>query len=111
MILQELDKMIIVFFRKLNAKLETYNNHFLSINARLEAIERHVKQEKRKGQAPPKPSNIPMQTVQEVIEFDSANDEDYKALVSFTEYNEMELIKFIKTYPIPSTYVYIYTNF
>lgn len=42
----------------------------------------HLKQEKNKGQAPPKPSIIPMQTVKEVIEFDKASDDVYNGLVS-----------------------------
>lgn len=42
-----------------------------------------MKQEKRKGQAPVKPNIIPMQTVQEVIDFDNASDEAYDGLVSF----------------------------
>lgn len=70
------------FDRKLNLKMDTYNNHLLAINSRLETIERHVMQEKRKGQAPAKPNIIPMQTVQEVIEFDNASDEVYNGLVS-----------------------------
>ena len=72
----------IYIFRKLNEKLDTYNNHLSSINTRLESIETHIKQEKRKGQAPVKPSIIPMQTVQEVIDFDKASDEVYDGLVS-----------------------------
>ncbi|XP_033230516.1 uncharacterized protein LOC117181695 [Belonocnema kinseyi] len=72
--------------KKLNGKLDTYNNHLNTINSRLENIERHMKQEKRKGQAPVKPSIIPMQTVQEVTDFDNASDEAYDGLVQYLKY-------------------------
>ncbi|XP_043469897.1 uncharacterized protein LOC122503428 [Leptopilina heterotoma] len=77
---------IVLELRKLNLKMDTYNNHLLAINSRLETIERHVMQEKRKGQAPAKPGIIPMQTVQEVIEFDNASDEVYNGLVKYLKY-------------------------
>lgn len=77
---------VLLELRKLNLKMDTYNNHLLAINSRLETIERHVMQEKRKGQAPAKPNIIPMQTVQEVIEFDNASDEVYNGLVKYLKY-------------------------
>ena len=76
-----LKRKLCFLFRTLNGKLDTYNNQLTTINTRLETIERHMKQEKRKGQAPVKPNIIPMQTVQEVIDFDNANDVAYDGLV------------------------------